>query len=118
MTEIDKLTEQIAKEAIQKRIKMPLDKVSTKYETMYITSALLACIEVGEAIITSAMEEWQESNRWRKVEEELPEMGEKVLCMLRNEPDSLFVGFISPNTHRWFVCGDVNEGVTHWKQIE
>ena len=33
--------------------------------------------------------------KWRKVEEVLPEKGTKVLCMLRNESDSLFVGFLS-----------------------
>ncbi|MFV0536802.1 MAG: hypothetical protein ACK5M3_05435 [Dysgonomonas sp.] len=75
MDNLQQLIEQKAKEIIQKRIKIPIEEVSTKYETMYITSAILAVVEAVQSGIELAQ-------RWKPFLEELPPVSDKRIIIM------------------------------------
>ena len=82
------------------------------------------CIDLYEAFLAGykvLQKEYEEKLRWIPVEEELPEIGQRVL--LKNEFYE-YVGFLSKNKKDFRALtveiSDSNEkipGVTHWRSL-
>ena len=60
---------EIAKQTIDKYIKVPVKTISTKEETMYVSNAIQACVD---SII--------KSQEWILIEDELPELKQIVIA--------------------------------------
>ena len=70
----------------------------------------------------SCLSKWQEAERWRKVEEELPEDGDLVLAKWEAlDPEHTEIKVLSYSVELGFTTadelGDCDDNVTHWKPI-
>lgn len=63
------LIEKIAKEAIDKHIKIPISEVNTKDQTMYVSNAILATVDA----LCVLEKQYEDKLRWISIDEKDPE---------------------------------------------